>query len=107
VLQPATTSVGMSSSPTISSSSSSMDQATRVHAMVPWIALCGRYLYFAGSQLLLAMDDPAVARTQGLDAFTVHFVGQVRGRCQHVRHPGSTPDRQCMNARMPCRLVCM
>jgi hypothetical protein len=52
----------------VSSSSSVEEQGVRVRAMLPWIHLTGRCLFFAGSQLLLAMEDPAAARAPSVDA---------------------------------------
>jgi hypothetical protein len=74
-------SVGISSSPSDSTSSkprsSTVDQAARLQTLTHWIALCGRYLYFAGSQLLLAVDDPAAGQSRGLS-------GECQGPIQQV-----------------------
>jgi hypothetical protein len=59
------------------SSSSFEEQGERVRVMLPWIHLCGRCLFFAGSQLLLAMEDPAAARAPSVDATAFERMQQV------------------------------
>lgn len=60
------------------SSSSVEQQRERVRAMVPWIHLAGRCLFFAGSQLLLVLEDPAAARAAGMNAKVTVVMEQVR-----------------------------
>ena len=60
------------------SSSSVEEQRERVQALLPWIHLCGRSLYFAGRQLLMALEDPAAARAAGLNAQVPPVIEQVR-----------------------------
>jgi hypothetical protein len=97
-------SVGMNSSPgdssTSTSSSSTVDQATRLQTMTPWIALCGRYLYFAGSQLLLVIDEPAAGQARGLSEGCMGAIQQVScgapGLITQRRHaPGLRKSNQC------------
>jgi hypothetical protein len=59
------------------SSSSAEEQGVRVGALLPWIHLAGRCLFFAGSQLMLAMKDPAAAHARGLSADAVQGVNKV------------------------------
>jgi hypothetical protein len=60
------------------SSSSVEQQRERVRAMVPWIHLAGRCLFFAGCQLLLVLEDPAAARAAGRNAKVTVVMEQVR-----------------------------
>lgn len=60
------------------SSSSAEEQQVRVQTLLPWIHLSGRCLFFAGSQLLLAMEDPAAARAPGLSDRVQDVTQQVR-----------------------------
>jgi hypothetical protein len=60
------------------SSSSVEEQRERVQALLLWIHLCGRSLYFAGRQLLMALEDPAAARATGLNAQVPPVIEQVR-----------------------------
>jgi hypothetical protein len=78
-------SVGVNSSGSGSSSASSND---RVEVLAPWIALAGRCLYFAGSQLLLVTQDAAAVRAPSfgigvLDA-TQTALASVMGCCLTV-----------------------
>ncbi len=61
------------------SSSSAEEQRVRVQTLLPWIHLSGHCLFFAGSQLLLAMEDPAAARAPGLSDRVQEVTQQVRG----------------------------
>jgi hypothetical protein len=74
-------SVGLnSSSGSISGSSSVEEQRERVQTMLPWIHLCGRSLFFAGGQLLLALDGPAAGlKSAGLSANAPQVMEQVSG----------------------------
>jgi hypothetical protein len=59
-------------------SSSVQQQRERVQMMLPWIHLTGRCLFFAGSQLLLALQDSTAAQAPGLGDGSVILMGQVR-----------------------------
>jgi hypothetical protein len=61
------------------SCSSVEEQGLRVRTMQPWIHLAGRSLFFAGSQLLLVLDDPAAARAAGMKAQVIDMMQQVSG----------------------------
>jgi hypothetical protein len=72
--------LGVDSDSGSSSSSSGVEQQReRVRMMQPWIHLCGRCLFFAGSQLLLTLEDPAAARAAGMSAKVTMVIEQVRG----------------------------
>jgi hypothetical protein len=43
-----------------------------------WLHLCGRCLFFAGSQLLRTMEDPAAAAAPGLSGSSLTAIDEVR-----------------------------
>jgi hypothetical protein len=72
-------SAGGGSSGTTCSSSSDEEQQVRVRMMAPWIHLCGRYLFVGGSQLLLALEEPAPATAPGMDGDSLGLTEEVSG----------------------------
>lgn len=59
------------------SSSSVEEQSVRVQAMQSWIHLCGRSMFTAGRQLLLALEEPAAVAASMLDGVRIQKVGVV------------------------------
>jgi hypothetical protein len=70
---------GASSSGHTSSGSRGVEEhRERVQTMLPWIHLCGRCLFFAGGQLLMALDGPAAGLSSpGLSANAPQIMEQV------------------------------
>jgi hypothetical protein len=79
------------------------EQRVRVRTMLPWVHLCGRTLFFAGSQLLLAMEDPAAAMVAGLNASAVNAMEQVSLKSQRILYSVCLAVCECDRAELPMR----
>jgi hypothetical protein len=120
---------GSSSVRSSSGSSGVEEQRERVRVMLPWIHLCGRCLFCAGSQLLLAMENGGASTVSWLNASTVktmeqvcHFqsyssfgalraesVGRYRECIQSMRQPSKCvlePGCKCVVVMLHAHIIC-